>query len=160
MNSPYYNPQFCEIPEHPIVKLKPDPKCIFLRVNPFQTIVMILQLLLIFPIIKIVINCLVLKNTDYYFSTQRIRIDSGLFNLKSDEILLFRVTDLWIMRPFLYRFFGLSDIYISSMDVKSRIAVFKGIPNSEAEKLRIVLQKHIAIERNRHRLDPPGSWKL
>ena len=46
MNSPYYNPQFREIPEHPIVKLKPDPKCIFFRVNPFQTIVMILQLLI------------------------------------------------------------------------------------------------------------------
>lgn len=152
------NPNFRPQPEKPLVKLKPNPWCFILRNNPWQSAKLVASLFLIFPAFKIVLDWYRLQKTYYWFTNQRIKIESGVFDLTADEIWLFRVIDMQIKRPFFYRFFDLSDIYIYSTDKKNQSVIIQGINQADANKLFDVLQQCISIERNRHRPDIPGSW--
>ena len=158
MNSPYYNP-FREIPEHPIGKLKPNPWCIFLK-SPLHLIKISLSFLVILPIFNVGLDWYRLRKTSYFFTNQRIRIESGIFDLTTDDIRLFRVIDMRIKQPWLYRFLGLSDLYIYSTDRVQKLAIIKGINYTDAHKLFDVLQKFVEIEKNRVRPDVPGSWNV
>jgi membrane protein YdbS with pleckstrin-like domain len=136
MNPSYSNPQFQfrELPEKPIVKLKPNPWCIFLK-SPLHLIKISLSLLVILPIFKVALDWYRLHETSYFFTNQRIRIESGIFDVDIDDVLLFRVTDMRIKRPWLYRFLKLADFYIYSTDPLQKLVVVKGINYTEAHKL-------------------------
>lgn len=150
---------FRQIAEQPIVKLQPNPWCIFL-ISPLHLLKTLFSFVLILPIFQVGLDWYRLRHKKYFFTNQRIRIDSGIFDLQTDDILLFRVTDMRIQRPWLYRFWGLSDLYIYSLDPGQKLVVIKGINFLDANQLFNVLQKHIEFERNRVRPDPPGSWNL
>jgi uncharacterized membrane protein YdbT with pleckstrin-like domain len=153
------SPNFRPIKEELIIKLQPNPWCIFLK-NPLNSIKILLSFLLIIPIFKRGLEWLNLRKTSYFFTNQRVRIESGVFDLKTNDILLFRIVDLQIKRPWLYRFWGLSDLYIYSTDRVQKLVVVKGIAYSDTSKLFDVLQKFVELERNRVRLDAPGSWNI
>ncbi|MEO0845738.1 MAG: PH domain-containing protein [Cyanobacteria bacterium J06648_1] len=144
--------------EKPIIKLKPNPWSIFIRKNPIKSLLTIISLLLIIPAFPIGLRWWRLRRTTYWISTQRIRVDSGIFDLEYDDIALFRVIDMKLKRPFLYRFIGLSDLYIDTIDKRNRLVVFRGVKREDADKLYNILPRFITIERNRVRPDAPNSW--
>ncbi len=145
-------------PEDPIVRLKPY-EYVFLLKNPQKTVGILCSCLFILPIIPHIFEWLKLKKTAYKITTKRIRIEEGIFNLKINEVLLFRIVDFKIERPFLYRFFNLSDLYIYSLDISDRQTVLKGIPSADAEKLLDVLQHYVTIERQQNRADVGFPWQ-
>jgi hypothetical protein len=93
------------------------------------------------------------------FTTQRFRTITGLFNQEIDEVWLFRVTDLRILKPFLYRLFGIASLYIYSTDRNNKLVVIQAISLTDALKLHEILQQQVNIERHRNRPDIPGSWQ-
>ena len=139
-------------PEKPIVYLKPNPFCMFFK-SPTETVKIILSMIFLFGLIPNVIKFLNLKNTDYFITTRRITVKDGVFNLKEDELLFFRIVDLKIITPFFYRFLKISDLYISSLDFNNKIMIIKGIPYQDAQKLKNALAYYISIERKINRAD-------
>lgn len=142
-------------PEKPIVKLKPNPWRWLLK-SPGKTVEILVTALFIIPLIPHIVDWLNLITTQYYITDKRIRIEDGIFNLKVKEVLLFRVIDLQIRRPFLYRFFHISDLWVYSLDVTEKTTILKGIPSDDAEKLLNILQDFIKIDRRTNRADIGG----
>ncbi|HPM47255.1 MAG TPA: PH domain-containing protein [bacterium] len=74
------------------------------------------------PVILILSATAGLILTIYYFSYgykitgERIAFRSGIFNVKTKFIELYRVKDIEMIEPFFYRFFGLANIKITSSD--------------------------------------------
>ena len=54
--------------------------------------------------------------TDYSFDDERFYIESGFLNKRSDEVRLYRITDLAVTRSFIQRVFGMGTIHVSSAD--------------------------------------------
>ena len=57
--------------------------------------------------------------TKYSLSEDRLFIDKGFLNLKSEEILLYRIRDLSVSRTLLQRLFGVGTITLHSSDKTS-----------------------------------------
>jgi membrane protein YdbS with pleckstrin-like domain len=140
-------------PEKPIVALKPKPWSVLLSWKNLRGIIFIL------PLFAIAWQYLTLQRTEYMFTTQRFRTITGLFNQEIDEVWLFRVTDLRILKPFLYRLFGIANLYIYSTDKNNKLVVIQAISLTDALKLHEILQQQVNIERHRNRPDIPGSWQ-
>lgn len=145
-------PAYAPLPEKPIVALKPKPWSVFLNWENLRSIIFII------PLFTIGWEYLKLQRTQYMFTTQRFRTITGLLDQLIDEVWLFRVTDLRVFKPFLYRLFGIANLYIYSTDKNNKLVVIQAIPLTDALKLREILQQHVNIERHRHRPDIPGSW--
>lgn len=69
--------------------------------------------------------------TMYILDDDKLCIDSGFINLKSDEIRLYRILDISFKRTFLQRIFGLGTIEIISSDKTSGNFTLKNIKNSK-----------------------------
>lgn len=54
--------------------------------------------------------------TVYSFDSERFYIEQGFLNKRSDEVRLYRMTDLSVTRSFSQRIFGLGTIHINSSD--------------------------------------------
>ena len=57
--------------------------------------------------------------TKYSLSEDRLFIDKGFLNLKSEEILLYRIRDLSVSRTLIQRLFGVGTITLHSSDKTS-----------------------------------------
>ena len=66
--------------------------------------------------------------TRYRISSDRIFLESGFFNTRSDEILMYRVRDLRVTITLLQRIFGTGTVTIISSD--------KSIPNMELRNIK------------------------
>jgi uncharacterized membrane protein YdbT with pleckstrin-like domain len=86
----------------------------------------------------------------YTITTQRIRIASGVFTRKTDEVELYRVTDYKLVEPFWQRMFGLGNIVLSTSDESNPTVSLEGIRNAAA--LRDELRKHVETCRDRKRV--------
>ena len=145
-------PGYVPRPEKPIVALKPNPWSVLLKLQKIGSI------LLILPLVTISWEYLQLLRTKYMFTTRRFRIISGVFDELIDEVWLFRVTDIRLRKPFLYRLVGLANLDIYSTDKNNKYVEIKAIPITDALKLLETLQQHINIERQINRPDIPGAW--
>ena len=140
-------------PERPIVSLSPKPWSIFLDwMSIFKVVSIIFWL-------ELVWNYVYLLRKKYMFTSRRFRIISGIFNKKINEIRLFRVVDVQIETPFLYRFWSLANLHVYTRDVTDKYVVIEAISSEDAFKLMDTLQGFIEIEREWNQLDPPGYWK-
>lgn len=54
--------------------------------------------------------------TRYSLTDERIFIETGLFNLVENEVRLYRVLDVQLVRPFTQRIFGVGSIVVHSSD--------------------------------------------
>lgn len=75
---------------------------------------------------------LVVKNTKYELTTERLRMRSGVLNKSADELELYRVQDYRLEQPLFLRLFSLGNIVLSTYDQSHPLVVLKAIPNSEA----------------------------
>jgi len=96
---------------------------------------------LVIPLFVILWKWLDVKNTKYELTTERIRIRSGILNIKSDELELYRVRDYKFEEPFFLRMFSLGNIILETSDRSHPTIVIKAIPNGE--ELREKLRTHV-----------------
>jgi uncharacterized membrane protein YdbT with pleckstrin-like domain len=98
---------------------------------------------LVIPLFVILWKWLVVKNTKYELTTERLRLRHGVFNKNTDELELYRVRDYKLQQPFFLRIFSLGDIVLQTSDKSHPHVVIKAIPNGEElrEQLRTYVEK-------------------
>ncbi len=77
---------------------------------------------------------LVVKNTKYIFTEERMKISSGVFNKIFDEIEYYRIRDYSVVQPFLYRIFGCGNISLHTSDRTHQYIILEAIKDSEELK--------------------------
>jgi uncharacterized membrane protein YdbT with pleckstrin-like domain len=86
----------------------------------------------------------------FELTTERLRLYSGVFNQTIDEIELYRVKDTSMERPFWFRMFGLSSLYLDTSDRSHPKVELEAI--SDAVNLRETLRKQVEYWRDRKRV--------
>lgn len=86
---------------------------------------------LVVPLLAIWWQWLVVKNTKYELTTERLRTRTGVLNKKTDELELYRVRDYKFEQPFFLRIFGLGNIALQTSDKSHPLVILRAIPNGE-----------------------------
>ena len=82
---------------------------------------------LVFPLFIILWKWLVLNNTQYELTTERLKLRSGVFNKQVDEVELYRVRDYKAEQPFFLRLFSLGNIVLKTSDLSNPVVILRGI---------------------------------
>lgn len=88
--------------------------------------------------------------TVYSFDAERIFIKTGAFNIKEDEVRLYRVLDLSYKASFLQRIFKMGTITVDSSDKTLKCFEIKNIKNAKETKEQ--LSQLVEEERQRKRI--------
>lgn len=83
--------------------------------------------------------------TKYSMTETRLFIETGLFNLREDEIMLYRVRDLALMRSFGQRIFGVGTIRVVSSDKSCPDILIKNIKHSK--KVKELLSENVEYQK-------------
>jgi len=83
----------------------------------------------------------------YEITTQRIRITTGVFTKRTEELELYRVRDTSLVEPFLYRLFGAGNIEVVTMDVTTPGLTLEAIKDAAA--VREEIRKNVEACRDR-----------
>jgi uncharacterized membrane protein YdbT with pleckstrin-like domain len=83
---------------------------------------------LIVPIFMALARYLQTKNKIYELTTERLKITQGVFSKASSTVELYRVKDIEVRQPFIYRMLGLENLHITTSDVSSPFLLFDAIP--------------------------------
>ena len=102
---------------------------------------------LVIPLFVILWKWLVVKNTKYELTTQRLRMRHGVLNKNTDELELYRVRDYRLDQPFFQRLFSLGNIVLQTSDRTHPRVELKAIPNGE--ELRELLRTYVEDCRTR-----------
>lgn len=105
---------------------------------------------LVFPLLIILWKWLVIRNTKYELTTQRLRMRHGVLNKKTDELELYRIRDYKLDQPFFLRMFSLSNIILETSDRSHPQVVLRAIKNGE--ELRESLRTFVEECRTRKRV--------
>ena len=91
-----------------------------------------------------------LSFTRYSLSEDRLFCETGLLNLKADEVLLYRVRDLELTMTLGQRIFGVGTVCVVSSD--------KSIPHLDLKKVKSprevkeLIHKHVEASKDRRRM--------
>ena len=98
---------------------------------------------LIIPLFIILYKWLVIKNTKYELTTERIKTKSGILNKITNDLELYRIKDYTLEQPFLLRIFGLSNIKLKTSDKSDPLLSMIAIENGEdiLEKIRFYTEE-------------------
>jgi uncharacterized membrane protein YdbT with pleckstrin-like domain len=102
---------------------------------------------LVIPLFVILWKWLVVKNTKYELTTERLRMRHGVFNKHADELELYRVRDYKLQQPFFLRIFSLGNIILQTSDKSHPHIVLEAIANGE--ELREQLRTYVEACRTR-----------
>lgn len=108
-----------------------------------------LSCLLVVPIPWAIWRWIVLRNEHITISSERIRITTGIFTKRTDELELYRVRDSSFLQPFLLRLFGMGNLTLTTSDASSPSLSLRGIPADPS--LRDSLRRAIEACRDRKR---------
>lgn len=72
--------------------------------------------------------------TKYSLSKDRIFIDTGLFNLNEEEILLYRVLDISLKLSFWQRIFRVGSVFVKSSDQNTPVLEIKNVKKPKEVK--------------------------
>jgi uncharacterized membrane protein YdbT with pleckstrin-like domain len=86
---------------------------------------------LVIPVFIMLWQWLVLKNTKYELTTERLKTRHGVLNKKMDDLELYRVRDYKLEQPFFLRLFGLANITLQTSDKSHPTVVIRAIPHGE-----------------------------
>jgi uncharacterized membrane protein YdbT with pleckstrin-like domain len=93
---------------------------------------------------------LVIRCRVYEVTTERIRITTGIFTRRTDELELYRVRDTTLVQPLLLRLFALGNIDITTTDASTPAVRLEAI--REARALREEMRKSVEVCRDRKRV--------
>lgn len=88
--------------------------------------------------------------TVYTLTEDRFLVKTGIFNIREDEVRLYRIKDLVLQRSFIQRIFGLGTIQITSTD--SSLKNFSIINVRDSHKVKEQLSQLVEEERQRKRV--------
>ena len=96
------------------------------------------------PLAVVALIILIIKALNLYCTTWTIQQDNliektGILNVSTEEVLLYRVKDIRLYEPLLYRLVGLSKLTIITSDYTNPSVVLYGIKNGE-ELIGIIRQ--------------------
>jgi uncharacterized membrane protein YdbT with pleckstrin-like domain len=83
----------------------------------------------------------------YELTSERLLISEGVFTRKSESVELYRVRDIVIEEPFLYRMVGVGTIVLLTSDLSAPKIVLPAIKN--ATEFREIARKHIEAIREK-----------
>ena len=69
------------------------------------------------------------KNRTYTLTSERLMIRSGVFNIATETLELYRVRDLQIMEPFWLRLWGLKNLHLITTDSTTPELILDYIPS-------------------------------
>jgi len=116
-------------------------------VNLGTFIIMGLFFWLVIPLLVILWKWLVIKNTKYELTTERLRTRYGVLNKETDELELYRVRDYRLEQPFFLRIFSLGNLILDTSDKSHPQVVIRAIPNGE--ELREIFRTHVEANRTK-----------
>lgn len=90
--------------------------------------------------------------TTYVITSQRIRIERGLFSKVQNNLELFRVDHFDVVKPFGMKVLGLCEVHLDSSDEDMPSVVLYGIP--DLERIADELRECSLRERTRRRVMP------
>ena len=115
-------------------------------------LIMLLTLLYldIRPLAVVALIILIIKALNLYCTTWTIQQDNliektGILNVSTEEVLLYRVKDIRLYEPLLYRLVGLSKLTIITSDYTNPSITLYGIKNGE--KLMNIIRQLVANSR-------------
>ena len=102
------------------------------------------------PLALVALIILIIKALDLYCTTWTIHQDNliektGILNVNTEEVLLYRVKDIRLYEPLLYRLVGLSQLTIITSDYTNPSIVLYGIRNGE--ELMTIIRQLVANSR-------------
>ena len=116
----------------------------------YLSILLALIYLDIRPLALLALIILIIKALDLYCTTWTIHQDNliektGILNVSTEEVLLFRVKDIRLYEPLLYRLVGLSQLTIVTSDYTNPSITLYGIKNGE--ELMTIIRQLVANSR-------------
>jgi uncharacterized membrane protein YdbT with pleckstrin-like domain len=93
---------------------------------------------LIVPIFIALTRFLQTKNHIFELTSERLKITAGVFSKVTESLELYRVKDIEVRQPFVYRMLGVENIQINTSDLSSPVILLEAIPKvvGLADKLR------------------------
>ena len=87
-------------------------------------------------------------------TTERLKITEGVFSKVTDTLELYRVKDIEMRQPFLYRMFHVENISVTTSDTSSPLVFLEAIPSavSFADKIRNRVEA-VRMEKRVHEID-------
>jgi uncharacterized membrane protein YdbT with pleckstrin-like domain len=93
---------------------------------------------LIVPIFIGLTRYLQTKNHLFELTSERLKMTEGIFSKVTETLELYRVKDIEVLQPFIYRIVGLENIKVNTSDLSSPVVMLDGIPQDIglADKMR------------------------
>ena len=116
----------------------------------YLIILLTLLYLDIIPLAVVALIILIIKALNLYCTTWTIQQGNliektGILNVSTEEVLLYRVKDIRLYEPLLYRLVGLSQLTIITSDYTNPSITLYGIKNGE--KLMNIIRQLVANSR-------------
>jgi membrane protein YdbS with pleckstrin-like domain len=92
------------------------------------------------------VRAIMVRAVRYEITTERIKINTGIFSKSTSAMELYRVKDYTLQVPFFYRLFHLGNIYITTSDHSTPLLTLRAIPN--AKRLMDDLRIHVENRRD------------
>ena len=83
---------------------------------------------LIVPIYCVIARYLQTRSKVYELTSERLKITEGVFSKATSTVELYRVKDIEMRQPFLYRMLGVENLHVTTSDVSSPTLFFDAIP--------------------------------
>ncbi len=106
-----------------------------------------LSCLLVLPIPWALVRWIQRRNHVIEITSERLRITTGIFSKRTEELELYRVRDITFEQPFLLRIFGCGNLVLTTSDNSTPTLFLTGLPG--VQPLRDQLRS--AVERCRDR---------
>jgi uncharacterized membrane protein YdbT with pleckstrin-like domain len=100
---------------------------------------------LVIPLFIMLWQWLVVRNTIYELTTERLKLRRGVLNKHLDEVELYRVRDYQLEQPFFLRLFGLGNIRLQTSDRSHPAVRLRAVRNGE----QLYEQIRSAVEHSR-----------
>lgn len=88
--------------------------------------------ILILPLPLAIWNWIVIRNTRYVLTNERLKIARGVFNRTIEDIELYRIKDTRLTQTFLQRMVKLGDVELGTSDASSSTVRLASLPDAEA----------------------------
>lgn len=105
---------------------------------------------LIVPIFIAIWTALKINSTRYQLTTERLQITEGVFSKRTEQIELYRVKDLTLEYPFIYRIFSKGNILFFTSDHTLQNFSLEAISN--ANGVMDVVREQVELCRERKRV--------
>jgi uncharacterized membrane protein YdbT with pleckstrin-like domain len=108
-----------------------------------------LTCVLVVPILLSLWKIFEVRSRGYELTTERLKTSQGIFSRRSDQLELYRVRDITVEQPFMYRMFKKGNVLLTTDDASTPTVLLECVP--QPEELRDQLRKCVEICRDRKR---------